>query len=76
MHQGFVGDASNAQFWTGLRPATPSKVPLIGRSKLPNLFLNTGHGTLGCPHAPVNANSTSGFNPLMMRAIDLPEPHE
>jgi glycine/D-amino acid oxidase-like deaminating enzyme len=37
-----AGDASQAQFWTGLRPATPSNVPIIGRSKLPNLFLNTG----------------------------------
>ena len=42
-----AGDASQAQFWTGLRPATPSNVPLIGQTKLPNLFLNTGHGTLG-----------------------------
>ncbi|MFM1988740.1 MAG: hypothetical protein RJA99_1697 [Pseudomonadota bacterium] len=46
-----AGDASEAQFWTGLRPATPSNVPIIGRSKLPNLFLNTGHGTLGWTHA-------------------------
>ncbi len=46
-----AGDASHAQFWTGLRPATPSNVPIIGRSKLPNLFLNTGHGTLGWTHA-------------------------
>lgn len=36
-----------AEFWTGLRPATPSNVPLIGRTKYPNLYLNTGHGTLG-----------------------------
>ena len=35
------------QFWCGLRPATPSNVPFIGRSRLPNLWLNTGHGTLG-----------------------------
>lgn len=34
-------------FWCGLRPATPSNVPYIGRSRLPNLWLNTGHGTLG-----------------------------
>ncbi|WP_028993585.1 D-amino acid dehydrogenase [Azonexus hydrophilus] len=34
-------------FWCGLRPATPSNVPLIGRSRLSNLWLNTGHGTLG-----------------------------
>lgn len=46
-----AGDTSRAQFWTGLRPATPSNVPLIGRSKLRNLFLNTGHGTLGWTHA-------------------------
>jgi D-amino-acid dehydrogenase len=46
-----AGDASQAQFWTGLRPATLSNLPLIGRSKLANLFLNTGHGTLGWTHA-------------------------
>ncbi len=46
-----VGDFSQARFWTGLRPATPSNVPLIGRSTLTNLYLNTGHGTLGWTHA-------------------------
>jgi len=46
-----AGDATQAQFWTGLRPATPSNVPLIGRTKIGNLFLNTGHGTLGWTHA-------------------------
>ncbi len=46
-----AGDATQAQFWTGLRPATPSNVPIIGRSKLPNLYFNTGHGTLGWTHA-------------------------
>ncbi|GKT26500.1 D-amino acid dehydrogenase [Acidovorax sp. SUPP3334] len=46
-----AGDTSQAQFWTGLRPATPSNVPLIGRTKIGNLFLNTGHGTLGWTHA-------------------------
>jgi D-amino-acid dehydrogenase len=46
-----AADATQAQFWTGLRPATPSNVPLIGATKLPNLFLNTGHGTLGWTHA-------------------------
>jgi len=34
-------------FWAGLRPATPNNVPIIGRSRFPNLYLNTGHGTLG-----------------------------
>ncbi|RYF35048.1 MAG: D-amino acid dehydrogenase, partial [Comamonadaceae bacterium] len=46
-----AGDASQASFWTGLRPATPSNVPLIGKTKLPNFFLNTGHGTLGWTHS-------------------------
>lgn len=40
-------DYANPTYWTGLRPATPSNRPLIGRSKFNNLFLNTGHGTLG-----------------------------
>jgi D-amino-acid dehydrogenase len=42
-----AADYDRAEFWTGLRPSTPSNVPLIGRSKIPNLYLNTGHGTLG-----------------------------
>lgn len=46
-----AGDASAAQFWTGLRPATPSNVPLIGKTRVSNLYLNTGHGTLGWTHA-------------------------
>ncbi|MGZ9711836.1 D-amino acid dehydrogenase [Glaciimonas sp. GNP009] len=33
--------------WTGLRPATPSGVPIIGASPVPNLYLNVGHGGLG-----------------------------
>jgi len=46
-----AGDMSRAQFWTGLRPATPSNVPYIGGTRYPNLYLNTGHGTLGWTHA-------------------------
>ena len=46
-----AGDINRAQFWTGLRPATPSNVPYIGATRYPNLFLNTGHGTLGWTHA-------------------------
>ncbi|AYQ30387.1 MULTISPECIES: D-amino acid dehydrogenase [unclassified Polaromonas] len=44
-------DGEGAQFWTGLRPATPSNVPYIGKSRASNVFLNTGHGTLGWTHA-------------------------
>jgi len=40
-------DASRAEYWAGLRPATPSNVPLVGRTRYPNLYLNAGHGTLG-----------------------------
>lgn len=62
-----AGDTTKAQFWTGLRPATPSNVPLIGRSKLANLFLNTGHGTLGWTHACGSGKSlariVSGLRP-------------
>jgi D-amino-acid dehydrogenase len=46
-----AADTSRAQFWAGLRPSTPGNVPLIGRTHLSNLFLNTGHGTLGWTHA-------------------------
>jgi len=41
------GDPSDAVFWTGLRPATPDGTPIIGATPYRNLFLNTGHGTLG-----------------------------
>ena len=40
-------DYDNPLYWTGLRPLTPSNVPYIGKTKYANLFLNTGHGTLG-----------------------------
>ncbi|MBW7922003.1 MAG: D-amino acid dehydrogenase [Rubellimicrobium sp.] len=42
-----AGDEARAEFWTGLRPMTPDGTPVVGRSPYPNLFLNTGHGTLG-----------------------------
>jgi D-amino-acid dehydrogenase len=42
-----AGRRELAQSWTGLRPATPSNLPCIGVSRYPNLYLNSGHGTLG-----------------------------
>ncbi len=42
-----AGNYAGALRWAGLRPATPSNVPLIGRTRYRNLYLNTGHGTLG-----------------------------
>ena len=62
-----AGDTSRAEFWTGLRPATPSNLPCIGRTRYPNLFLNTGHGTLGwtlaCGSARALADLMSGRAP-------------
>ncbi len=41
------GDVSKAEGWTGLRPMTPDGTPILGPTRYSNLFLNTGHGTLG-----------------------------
>ena len=41
------GDLQRGEFWTGLRPATPDGTPIVGATPYRNLFLNTGHGTLG-----------------------------
>jgi len=42
-----LAGAGEVKYWAGLRPATPNNVPLIGRTRYENLYLNTGHGTLG-----------------------------
>ena len=47
-----AADYDHPQYWTGLRPSTPSNRPLIGRANYTNLFLNTGHGTLGWTEGP------------------------
>lgn len=41
------GELAQAEFWSGLRPATPDGTPIVGATPYRNLFLNTGHGTLG-----------------------------
>ena len=41
------GDLARAEGWTGLRPMTPDGTPVIGPTRYDNLYLNTGHGTLG-----------------------------
>jgi D-amino-acid dehydrogenase len=60
-------------YWSGLRPATPNNVPVIGRTKLKNLFLNTGHGTLGwtlaCGSASVLADLMSARQPQVAFAF-------
>ncbi|MGF6728423.1 D-amino-acid dehydrogenase [Paraburkholderia youngii] len=68
------GDTSKATFWTGLRPMTPDSTPIVGRTPVPNLFLNTGHGTLGwtmsCGSGQLLADLMSGKQPAI-RADDL-----
>jgi D-amino-acid dehydrogenase len=66
-----AGDASRAQFWTGLRPATPSNVPLIGKTKLANLYLNTGHGTLGWTHACGSGKSVARILSGLVPEVDF-----
>jgi len=61
------GDVGAARFWTGLRPMTPDGTPVIGATRLPNLFTNTGHGTLGwtmaCGSGRALADIVSGRAP-------------
>jgi D-amino-acid dehydrogenase len=66
-----AGDVADASFWCGLRPMTPDGPPVLGPTRYRNLWLNTGHGTLGwtmaCGSGKVVADLISGRTP----AIDL-----
>jgi D-amino-acid dehydrogenase len=70
------GDLARANFWCGLRPMTPDGPPVIGRTKYPNLLLNTGHGTLGwtmsCGSGHLLSDLVSGKQPAIdPRALDI-----
>jgi D-amino-acid dehydrogenase len=60
-------DYDDVSYWTGLRPLTPSSVPYIGKTRYRNLYLNTGHGTLGwtmgCGSGRAIADIVSGRRP-------------
>ena len=43
-------EGGTPNFWTGLRPATPTNIPYIGKTKVDRLWVNAGHGTLGWTH--------------------------
>jgi D-amino-acid dehydrogenase len=43
-------EGGDPQFWCGLRPATPTNIPLMGRTRVGKLWVNAGHGTLGWTH--------------------------
>lgn len=59
-----AADLAHARSWAGLRPSTPSNVPIIGRSRCTNLWYNTGHGSLGwtlaCGSAQILAELMTG----------------
>lgn len=61
------GDLARASFWTGLRPMTPDGTPVVGGTRYANLFLNTGHGTLGwtmaCGSGRLLADIVTGRQP-------------
>jgi D-amino-acid dehydrogenase len=69
-----AGDLEAASFWSGLRPMTPDGTPVVGATPLSNLFLNTGHGTLGwtmaCGSGQVLADLISG-RPAAIDIADL-----
>ena len=70
------GDLSKATFWSGLRPMTPDGTPVIGKTQFSNLFLNTGHGTLGwtmsCGSARVLSDIVAGKEPeIESKDLDL-----
>ncbi|EKE77779.1 D-amino acid dehydrogenase [Oceanibaculum indicum] len=60
-------DGKEAEFWCGLRPLTPDGLPVLGSCRVPNLLLNTGHGTYGwtyaCGSAQVIADLAAGRTP-------------
>ena len=62
-------EGGDPQYWTGLRPATPTNIPLIGRTQLKGLWINSGHGTLGWTHGAGSgkalAELLSGERPSM-----------
>ncbi len=71
-----AGDLSRAQYWCGLRPMTPDNPPVIGATPYKNLFLNTGHGTLGwtmaCGSGKVVADIVSGRQTdIDLKGLDL-----
>lgn len=70
------GDPNKASFWSGLRPMTPDGTPIIGETRIRNLFLNTGHGTLGwtmsCGSSRIIADLVSRQRPdIEARAFGL-----
>jgi D-amino-acid dehydrogenase len=54
-------DSVTAEAWCGLRPMTTDGRPLLGVSRISNLFLNTGHGPLGWTQACGSGRALAGL---------------
>ena len=65
------GDLGRAEFWCGLRPMTPDGTPVLGGTELANLYLATGHGTLGWTMAAGTARVISDLISGRAPAIDM-----
>ncbi len=66
-----VADASEPQFWSGLRPSTPDNIPYIGRAKVGKLWLNAGHGTLGWTHGAGSGRALAELMSGLQPALDF-----
>ncbi|MGZ8258934.1 MAG: D-amino acid dehydrogenase [Caldimonas sp.] len=65
------GDVARAEFWCGLRPMTPDGTPVVGPTPIANLFLATGHGTLGWTMAAGTARVIADVVSGRSAGIDL-----
>lgn len=66
-----VADTSEPNFWAGLRPSTPNNIPYIGRSRLANLWVNAGHGTLGWTHGAGSGRALAELMSGVQPALDF-----
>jgi D-amino-acid dehydrogenase len=56
VHENFPNiDTSDYSSWACLRPMTPDMMPIVSRSKTPNVYYHTGHGHLGWTLSPATA---------------------
>lgn len=63
------GDLSNAKEWFGFRPYRPNSLPIIGQvKKYGNLFINSGHGSLGWTNSFASAKIVS--DKIFSRSVD------
>ena len=67
-----VCNTEDPHFWAGLRPTTPSNLPIIGRSRFANLYYNTGHGTLGWTLACGSAQALANIVDDTAPDVDFP----